>query len=154
MIRNFPNQIRFLSSSKNIQVRKLYPYLYSTKELCDNIDLSYNDVRCREIHFILSLIGLTFLQSQSTIPCFSNFHSCWYNCISIRKNVLCSLRLVRTRSLCVCSFLQQKIRDALTHEGLTKDLFTRTQYDTLRRLRSYWIPRFLVHKEKTNDDEM
>ncbi|CAB3981499.1 Hypothetical predicted protein [Paramuricea clavata] len=47
---------------------------------------------------------------------------------------------------------KQKIREALNHEGLTKDLFTRTQYDTLRRLRSYWIPRFLVHKEKTNDE--
>ncbi|XP_028403051.1 uncharacterized protein LOC114525812 isoform X2 [Dendronephthya gigantea] len=47
---------------------------------------------------------------------------------------------------------KQKIREALTHEGLTKDLFTRTQYDTLRRLRSYWIPRFLVHKETMNSE--
>ena len=26
-------------------------------------------------------------------------------------------------------------------------MFSRTQYDVLRRLRSYWLPRFVIHKD-------
>ena len=30
-------------------------------------------------------------------------------------------------------------------EGLSYQVFMRTQYDILRRLRSYWLPRFIIH---------
>ncbi|CAH3180537.1 unnamed protein product [Porites lobata] len=46
---------------------------------------------------------------------------------------------------------KEQIERALFHGGLTQDLFKRTQYDMLRRLRSYWIPRFLVHVERNSD---
>jgi len=46
---------------------------------------------------------------------------------------------------------KEQIERALYHGGLTQDLFARTQYDMLRRLRSYWIPRFLVHVERNSD---
>ncbi|XP_032242631.2 uncharacterized protein LOC116620845 isoform X2 [Nematostella vectensis] len=44
-----------------------------------------------------------------------------------------------------------QIERALYHGGVTQDLFTRTQYDALRRMRSYWVPRFLVHLERTEE---
>lgn len=46
---------------------------------------------------------------------------------------------------------KEQIERALYQGGLTQDLFARTQYDMLRRLRSYWIPRFLVHVERNSD---
>lgn len=46
---------------------------------------------------------------------------------------------------------KEQIERALYEGGLTQDLFARTQYDMLRRLRSYWIPRFLVHVERNSD---
>ncbi|KAK3733097.1 hypothetical protein QZH41_017433, partial [Actinostola sp. cb2023] len=46
---------------------------------------------------------------------------------------------------------KEQIDRALFHGGVTQDLFTRTQYDMLRRLRSYWVPRFLVHLERNED---
>ena len=50
------------------------------------------------------------------------------------------------------TIVQEQIERAV-HDagGLTQDLFTRTQYDVLRRLRSYWVPRFLVHLERNED---
>jgi len=33
------------------------------------------------------------------------------------------------------------------NEGLSHHVFSRTQYDVLRRLRSYWLPRFVIHKD-------
>lgn len=35
--------------------------------------------------------------------------------------------------------------------GLTKTIFNQTQYDTLRRLRAYWVPRYLIHKERAGE---
>lgn len=46
---------------------------------------------------------------------------------------------------------KEQIEKARYHQGLTQDLFARTQYDMLRRLRSYWIPRFLVHMERNSN---
>lgn len=59
------------------------------------------------------------------------------------------------RSSIMYSFIlfKEQIERALYHGGLTQDLFARTQYDMLRRLRSYWIPRFLVHVERDSDLE-
>lgn len=51
----------------------------------------------------------------------------------------------------IFSLFKEQIERALYHGGLTQDLFARTQYDILRRLRSYWIPRFLVHVERNGD---
>ncbi|KAI8515025.1 hypothetical protein Bbelb_076160 [Branchiostoma belcheri] len=41
---------------------------------------------------------------------------------------------------------QHQIRVAQENEGVSYTVFTRTQYDVLRRLRSYWVPRYLVHR--------
>ncbi|XP_067018661.1 regulator of G-protein signaling 22-like isoform X1 [Acropora muricata] len=46
---------------------------------------------------------------------------------------------------------KEQIEKVRYHQGLTQDLFARTQYDMLRRLRSYWIPRFLVHVERNGN---
>ncbi|KAJ7390591.1 hypothetical protein OS493_023980 [Desmophyllum pertusum] len=46
---------------------------------------------------------------------------------------------------------KEQIERALYLGGLTQEMFARTQYDMLRRLRSYWIPRFLVHVERNSD---
>ncbi|ELU03775.1 hypothetical protein CAPTEDRAFT_221083 [Capitella teleta] len=41
---------------------------------------------------------------------------------------------------------------AITHSiGLSHNVFIRTQYDVLRRLRTYWVPRFMVHKEHSGE---
>ncbi|XP_071834879.1 regulator of G-protein signaling 22-like isoform X3 [Apostichopus japonicus] len=44
---------------------------------------------------------------------------------------------------------QEQIKKAQGNMGLSESVFTRTQYDVLRRLRSYWVPRFLIHQEYT-----
>lgn len=48
--------------------------------------------------------------------------------------------------------------DALKHlsavtnsTGLSHNVFIRTQYDVLRRLRAYWLLRYLVHKEHIDE---
>lgn len=38
---------------------------------------------------------------------------------------------------------------AASNMGLSHTIFLRTQYDVLRRLRAYWMPRFLIHCEMT-----
>ncbi|XP_078496727.1 uncharacterized protein LOC144752744 [Lissotriton helveticus] len=43
---------------------------------------------------------------------------------------------------------QVQIRDAQENVGLTFRAFSRPQYDALRRLRSYWVPRFLIHRHR------
>ncbi|XP_059138673.1 regulator of G-protein signaling 22-like isoform X2 [Physella acuta] len=42
-----------------------------------------------------------------------------------------------------------QITQAATNKGLSHTIFLRTQYDVLRRLRAYWVPRFLIHCEMT-----
>lgn len=43
---------------------------------------------------------------------------------------------------------QKQINDASRNANLSHTVFIRTQYDVLRRLRVYWLPRFLIHKER------
>ncbi|CAL1527617.1 unnamed protein product [Lymnaea stagnalis] len=40
-----------------------------------------------------------------------------------------------------------QIKKAANNVGLSHTIFLRTQYDVLRRLRAYWVPRFLIHCE-------
>ena len=44
---------------------------------------------------------------------------------------------------------KEQIRKTLRTDGFSMTMFMRTQYDILRRLRSYWVPRYLEHMEKT-----
>ncbi|XP_041468616.1 uncharacterized protein LOC121418690 isoform X4 [Lytechinus variegatus] len=46
---------------------------------------------------------------------------------------------------------QKQIKQAQGNIGLSESVFTRTQYDVLRRLRSYWVARFLIHQERTGE---
>nr|XP_039254136.1 uncharacterized protein LOC120331161 [Styela clava] len=47
----------------------------------------------------------------------------------------------------------EQIREAQSNVGLTCHVFARTQYDALRRLRSYWLPRYIVHCSTRADFE-
>eukprot|EP00794_Sanderia_malayensis_P017584 gene17584-19337_t len=44
---------------------------------------------------------------------------------------------------------KEQIKLALESEGYSESLFIRAQVDILKRLKSYWLPRFLVHVERT-----
>ncbi|XP_069463431.1 uncharacterized protein [Ambystoma mexicanum] len=44
---------------------------------------------------------------------------------------------------------QVQVRVAQETLGLTFRAFSRAQYDALRRLRSYWVPRFLIHRQRS-----
>ncbi|XP_067943114.1 regulator of G-protein signaling 22-like [Watersipora subatra] len=44
-----------------------------------------------------------------------------------------------------------QIQKAASSYQLSHTVFIRTQYDVLRRLRTYWLPRFILHKEKANE---
>nr|KAG5695957.1 hypothetical protein BaRGS_017538 [Batillaria attramentaria] len=50
--------------------------------------------------------------------------------------------------------LTQDAKDQITRStsnmALSHTIFLRTQYDVLRRLRAYWLPRYLTHCERTN----
>ncbi|XP_022088623.1 uncharacterized protein LOC110978161 isoform X3 [Acanthaster planci] len=46
---------------------------------------------------------------------------------------------------------KEQIKRAQGNTGLSESVFTRTQYDVLRRLRSYWVARFVLHKERMGD---
>ena len=39
---------------------------------------------------------------------------------------------------------------AASHFGLKQLVFTHAQYSVLRRLRAYWVPRYLIHLEQVN----
>ncbi|KYO43411.1 hypothetical protein Y1Q_0013482 [Alligator mississippiensis] len=43
---------------------------------------------------------------------------------------------------------QEQIYEAQHGAGQTSAAISRSQYDALRRLRSYWVPRFLIHHER------
>ncbi|XP_072031975.1 uncharacterized protein [Amphiura filiformis] len=45
----------------------------------------------------------------------------------------------------------EQIKRAQGNTGLSESVFTRTQYDVLRRLRSYWVARFILHQERVQD---
>ena len=44
-----------------------------------------------------------------------------------------------------------QIQRAAGSYQLSHTVFIRTQYDVLRRLRTYWVPRFILHMEKANE---
>ncbi|XP_029448746.1 uncharacterized protein LOC115086687 isoform X2 [Rhinatrema bivittatum] len=44
---------------------------------------------------------------------------------------------------------QEQMRLAQEDPGLTISALSRSQYGALRRLRSYWVPRFLIHQQRT-----
>ncbi|KAL5009301.1 hypothetical protein ScPMuIL_014882 [Solemya velum] len=44
---------------------------------------------------------------------------------------------------------KEQIARAASNANLSHTVFIRTQYDVLRRLRAYWVPRFLLHQERT-----
>ncbi|XP_038071568.1 uncharacterized protein LOC119740369 isoform X2 [Patiria miniata] len=46
---------------------------------------------------------------------------------------------------------KEQIKRAQGNTGLSESVFTRTQYDVLRRMRSYWVARFVLHKERTGN---
>ena len=43
---------------------------------------------------------------------------------------------------------KKQLLKASSNSMLGHTIFIRTQYDVLRRVRAYWIPRFLIHKER------
>lgn len=43
------------------------------------------------------------------------------------------------------------IAKAASNANLSHTVFIRTQYDVLRRLRAYWVPRYLIHVERETD---
>ncbi|XP_067682061.1 regulator of G-protein signaling 22-like isoform X1 [Haliotis asinina] len=43
---------------------------------------------------------------------------------------------------------RNNISKSASNVGLSHTIFLRTQYDVLRRLRAYWVPRFLLHQER------
>ncbi|KAL8598265.1 hypothetical protein ACOMHN_035215 [Nucella lapillus] len=45
---------------------------------------------------------------------------------------------------------KEQITRSTSNMALSHTIFLRTQYDVLRRLRAYWLPRFLTHLERTN----
>lgn len=46
---------------------------------------------------------------------------------------------------------QQQISKSACNATLSHTIFIRTQYDVLRRLRAYWVPRFLIHEERLRE---
>ncbi|KAI0239141.1 hypothetical protein LSAT2_010110 [Lamellibrachia satsuma] len=46
---------------------------------------------------------------------------------------------------------KKQIAHATSIAGLGHTVFIRTQYDVLRRIRAYWVPRFLLHKERMDE---
>ena len=46
---------------------------------------------------------------------------------------------------------RRQIQQAAHDQGLSHTVFIRTQYDVLRRLRTYWVNRFLIHKERMDE---
>lgn len=47
-------------------------------------------------------------------------------------------------SLC----LQEQLEESIGEEETALASLSRKQYDALRRLRSYWVPRFLIHYQR------
>ncbi|PVD26500.1 hypothetical protein C0Q70_14177 [Pomacea canaliculata] len=45
---------------------------------------------------------------------------------------------------------KEQITRSASSVGLSHTIFLRTQYDVLRRLRAYWLPRYLIHCERTD----
>ena len=43
---------------------------------------------------------------------------------------------------------KEQIAKAASNSHLSHSIFIRTQYDVLRRLRAYWVPRYLMHQER------
>ncbi|XP_064623273.1 uncharacterized protein LOC135485317 isoform X13 [Lineus longissimus] len=43
---------------------------------------------------------------------------------------------------------KEQLMKASSNVNLSHTIFIRTQYDVLRRLRAYWVPRFIIHKER------
>ena len=46
---------------------------------------------------------------------------------------------------------KRQITQATSNAGLGHTVFIRTQYDVLRRIRAYWVMRFLLHKERMDE---
>ncbi|XP_070180134.1 regulator of G-protein signaling 22-like isoform X6 [Littorina saxatilis] len=49
---------------------------------------------------------------------------------------------------------KEQITRSTSNMALSHTIFLRTQYDVLRRLRAYWLPRYLTHCERTNTIEL
>ncbi|XP_013386604.1 uncharacterized protein LOC106156055 isoform X2 [Lingula anatina] len=46
---------------------------------------------------------------------------------------------------------QIQLRKTASSSSLSHTIFIRTQYNVLRRLRAYWVPRYLIHKERMDE---
>ncbi|KAK3093892.1 hypothetical protein FSP39_021520 [Pinctada imbricata] len=46
---------------------------------------------------------------------------------------------------------RNQITKASSNSTLSHTVFIRTQYDVLRRLRAYWVPRYLIHQERLRE---
>ncbi|XP_033734034.1 uncharacterized protein LOC117323122 isoform X2 [Pecten maximus] len=46
---------------------------------------------------------------------------------------------------------RNQISKSASSANLSHTIFLRTQYDVLRRLRAYWVPRFLIHQERLRE---
>ncbi|KAK2187817.1 hypothetical protein NP493_153g02003 [Ridgeia piscesae] len=54
-------------------------------------------------------------------------------------------------NLQLTSDAKRQITQATSNAGLGHTVFIRTQYDVLRRIRAYWVMRFLLHKERMDE---
>ncbi|XP_053878830.1 uncharacterized protein LOC128834238 [Malaclemys terrapin pileata] len=90
----------------------------------------------------------------------------WMDCEDVMERTKCleaSAAQQEAQSLCVslCRNIQDKYKLSLflasqeptceAQDGVeaTFTAFSRSQYDALRRLRAYWVPRFLLHHQRT-----
>ncbi|XP_065446053.1 uncharacterized protein LOC135982600 [Chrysemys picta bellii] len=90
----------------------------------------------------------------------------WLDCEDVMERTKCleaSAAQREAQSLCVslCRNIQDKYKLSLflasqeptceAQDGIeaTFTAFSRSQYDALRRLRAYWVPRFLLHHQRT-----
>ncbi|XP_077138087.1 uncharacterized protein LOC143804163 isoform X2 [Ranitomeya variabilis] len=55
---------------------------------------------------------------------------------------------------CLSLESQEQIRQCQQSRGASYHALRRPQYDALRRLRSYWIPRFLIHRHRRLQDSL
>lgn len=71
--------------------------------------------------------------------------------ILLMSLLLCNRDIQDRYKLALTEDAKRQISHSANNAGLSHTVFIRTQYDVLRRLRAYWVPRFLIHKERMNE---
>lgn len=63
---------------------------------------------------------------------------------------LCDRDIQEKYKLALTRDAVQQFMHAASHFGLKQMIFIHAQYSVLRRLRAYWVPRYLIHLERVN----